>query len=73
MPASVRRTAQRAAEQEGTSFSSVVVDALEIWLRGRLIDAWLAEHQERHGAFDEEELRRLSVETGVGYLPPGRR
>lgn len=42
------------------------------WMRGRLVDAWLAEHQAEHGTFDEAELRELAAESGVPYLAPGR-
>lgn len=72
LPAEVRQTAQQVADGLGTSFSSVVADALTGWLRGRLVDAWLADHQAAHGAFDEDELRRLADDAGVPYLPPGR-
>jgi hypothetical protein len=64
----MRRSAQRIADDLGVSFSSIVSDALAGWLRSRLVDAWLAEHQEKHGAFDEDELRALAVEAGVPYL-----
>lgn len=42
------------------------------WMRGRLVDTWLAEYQAEHGAFSEDELRALAEESGVPYLPPGR-
>ena len=48
----------------------MVNDALASWLRSRLVDAWLTEHQIAFGRFDEEELRSLAAETGVPYLPP---
>ena len=70
LPAEVRRAAQRVAEATGVPFSAVVNDALANWLRSRLVDAWLTEHQAAHGVFDEEELRSLAAETGVPYLPP---
>jgi hypothetical protein len=41
-------------------------------MRGTLIDAWLAEHQATHGAFDEAERRALAEEAVVPYWPPGR-
>jgi hypothetical protein len=41
-------------------------------MRGRLVDAWLAEHQATPGAFDEDELRALAAEAGVPYVGPGR-
>jgi predicted transcriptional regulator len=72
LPEEVRRTSQRIADQLGLSFSAVVAQALAGWLRGRLVDAWLAEHQAKHGEFDEDELRELAAETGVPYLGPGR-
>lgn len=72
LPEEVRRTSQRIADELGLSFSAVVTEALTGWLRTRLVDAWLAEHQAEHGAFDEGELRALAIEAGVPYLPPGR-
>ncbi len=72
LPEDVRRSAQRIADDLGLSFSAVVADALTAWLRGRLVDAWLAEHQAEHGAFDEDELRALAAQAGVSYIPPGR-
>ena len=72
-PAEVRQAAQRVAEATGVAFSTVVNEALAAWLRTRLADVWLAEHQASHGAFDEEELRTLATEAGVPYLPPGAR
>lgn len=69
LPAEIRQSAQRIADGLGMSFSSVVSDALAGWLRSRLVDAWLVEHQENHGAFDEDELRTLAAEAGVPYLP----
>lgn len=67
-----RRRAQRIADERGTSFSSVVAEALTGWMRGRLVDAWLAEHQAEHGDFDEGELRALAADAGVPYVGPGR-
>jgi predicted transcriptional regulator len=72
LPDDVRRAAQRIAEQRGTSFSAVVAEALTGWMRGRLVDAWLAEHQATHGQFEESELRALAVDAGVPYVGPGR-
>ncbi|MGH3821815.1 MAG: hypothetical protein ACRDRA_03065 [Pseudonocardiaceae bacterium] len=72
LPEDVRRTSQRIADELGMSFSAVVAEALAGWLRGRLVDAWLAEHQAEHGAFTEDELRELAAEAGVPYLGPGR-
>ncbi len=73
LPTEVRRAAQRVAEATGVPFSAVVQDALATWLRTRLVDAWLAEHQAAHGAFSEDELRALAAETGVPYLLPTAR
>ncbi len=50
----------------------MVAQALTGWLRARLVDAWLAEHQAEQGTFDEGELQALAAEAGVPYLPPGR-
>ena len=61
------------AEATGVPFSAVVQDALATWLRSRLVDAWLAEHQAAHGVFSEDELRSLAAEVGVPYLPPKTR
>ena len=47
LPDNVRR-AQHIAEERGTSFSAVVAEALIGWMRGRLVDAWLAEHRAIH-------------------------
>ena len=70
LPTEVRRAAQRVAQATGVPFSAVVQDALATWLRTRLVDAWLAEHQAAHGAFSEDVLRALAAEAGVPYLPP---
>ncbi len=72
LPEDVRRTSQRMADELGLSFSAVVTQALGGWLRARLVDAWLAEHQAEHGTFDEDELRALAAEVGMPYLAPGR-
>lgn len=72
MPDDLRRAAQQIAEDRGTSFSSVVAEALTGWMRGRLVDAWLAEYQEEHGTFDEDELRAIAESAGVPYVGPGR-
>lgn len=72
LPDEMLRAAQAAAEQRGVPFSAVVAEALAGWLRGRLVDAWLAEHQAGHGLFDEAELHTLAAEAGVPYLGPGR-
>jgi predicted transcriptional regulator len=72
LPDDVRRAAQRIAEDRGTSFSAVVAEALTGWMRGRLVDAWLVEHQVAKGEFSEDELRLLAAEAGVPYVGPGR-
>lgn len=72
LPAELRQTAQQAADTAGIPFSAVVSDALAAWLRGQLVDKWLAEHQAAHGAFDEDELRALAQEAGVPYVAVGR-
>lgn len=73
LPDDLRRATTGIAEQRGVSFSAVVAEALTGWMRGRLVDAWLAEHQAEHGAFDESKLQTLASEAGVPYLAPGRR
>jgi predicted transcriptional regulator len=70
LPAEVHRAAQRVARETGVPFSAVVTEALEVWVRGRLIDAWLADYESEHGAFDEAELREIAAEAGVAYIPP---
>jgi post-segregation antitoxin (ccd killing protein) len=72
LPAELRQAAQEAADSAGVPFSAVVSDALAGWVRGQLVDAWLAEHQTAHGAFDEDELRALAEDAGVPYVPAGR-
>ena len=77
LPSELHQAAQQAAESARVPFSAVVSDALAAWVRGQLVDGWLAEHQSAHGAFDEEELRTLAEEAGVPYVavsrtrPPG--
>ncbi|MDQ2790748.1 MAG: hypothetical protein DLM60_02890 [Pseudonocardiales bacterium] len=68
LPDEMLRAAQAVAEQRGVPFSAVVAEALA----GRLVDAWLAEHQAQHGPFDEAELQTLAAKVGVPYLGPGR-
>lgn len=70
LPADVRLAAQRVAQEAGVPFSAVVTEALETWVRGRLIDAWLVDYEAEHGAFDEAELREIAAEAGVAYIPP---
>jgi predicted transcriptional regulator len=72
LPEDIRRSAQRVADETGTSFSAVVAEALTGWMRGRLVDFWLAEHQATHGEFVEDELRALAADAGVPYVGPGR-
>ncbi len=72
LPSELRRTAQEAADRAGVPFSAVVSDALAAWVRGRLVDVWLADHQATHGAFDEDELRMLAERAGVPYVPAER-
>lgn len=72
LPSELRAAAQAAADQAGLPFSAIVTDALSAWTRGRLVDAWLEEHQAACGAFDEDELRRLAADSGVPYVPAGR-
>ena len=72
LPAELEKAARDAAELAGVPFSAVVTQALAAWARGRLVDVWLAEHQARHGAFDEDELRALAESAGVPYVPAGR-
>jgi hypothetical protein len=68
LPGEILQSAQRIADERGLSFSAVVSDALAGWLRSKLVDAWLAEHQANYGPFDEDELRELAAEAGVPYL-----
>ena len=72
LPAGVREVGQRVAESDGVPFSTVVAEALSRYVRGRLVDEWLREHQQEFGAFDEIELRMVASEAGVPYLPPSR-
>jgi len=72
LPDELRQAAARIAEEREVPFSAVVAEALTGWLRGRLVDSWLLEHQAEHGSFDEGELMELAASVGVPYLPPGR-
>ncbi len=72
LPAEVRLAAQRVAQESGVSFSAVVGDALDAWLRGRLVDAWVSEHETEFGPFSEDELRVIAAEAGVPYIPASR-
>lgn len=73
MPSSIRESAARIAEDEGQSFSALVTSAVEDWIRGRLLDEWLAEMAAERGGWDEESLQALAKETGVPYTPPSSR
>lgn len=70
LPQDLHASAQQVAEAAGLPFSTVVAEALAAWTRGRLVDAWLDEHQASYGEFDEDELRALAQETGVPYVSP---
>ena len=72
LPAELRQAVQHVADEAGVPFSSLVSGALTAWVRGRLVDEWLAEYQAESGAFDEDELRALAERAGIAYLPPGR-
>ena len=66
----LRTAAQSLADEAGLPFSAVVSEALVTFVRGRMIDAWVAEHEERHGVITEAELVALAEETGIPYLAP---
>lgn len=70
LPKEVRDAAQRVAEGAGLPFSTVVAEALASYVRGRLADAWLAEHEAVFGQFSEDELRLVAEQAGVPYVPP---
>lgn len=70
LPTEVRLAAQQLAVDAGVPFSTVVTDALTTLLQGRLVDAWLTDHQAEHGEFTEDELRSIAEEAGVQYVPP---
>ena len=67
LPREVREAAQAVAKANGVPLSSVFNDAIESWLRGRLVDPWLREFEASHGSFDEDELKALAIEAGVPY------
>ncbi|HWH34440.1 MAG TPA: type II toxin-antitoxin system CcdA family antitoxin [Acidimicrobiales bacterium] len=73
LPSDLHQAAQQAAASARLPFSAVVSDALAAWVRGQLVDEWLAEHQSAHGTFDEDELRALAEEAGVPYVAGGRK
>lgn len=70
LPRELHESARLVAEQSGVSLSSVITQALSAWMRGRLIDAWLAEWRVEHGEFDEDELRAFAAAAGLPYFPP---
>lgn len=72
MPGPVREAVARFAEEDGVSFSAFMTSAVEDWVRGRLLDEWLAEQAAEFGGWDEDEMKRLAAEAGIAYLPPGR-
>ena len=72
LPAELRQAVQKVADESGIPFSAAVSGALSAWIRGQLVDAWLADHQVEHGVFEEDELRALALEAGVPYVPAGR-
>ena len=72
LPAELRQAVQKVADESGIPFSAAVSGALSAWIRGQLVDAWLADHQAEHGAFEADELRALAVEAGVPYVRAGR-
>ncbi len=73
LPAQVRQQAQRLAELEERTFSSVVTSALEDWMRGKLLDEWLREQEEEFGPISENELKAFAERSGMRYLPPADR
>ena len=73
LPPRVRQQAQRLAEAEDLSFSSVVTSALEDWTRGRLLDEWIRDYETEFGAFTEDELKDIAARTGMPYLQPVHR
>ena len=73
MPANVRESAARIAEDEGQSFSALVTSAVEDWIRGRLMDELLQELADERGGWDEASLQTLAAETGIPYTPPDQR
>jgi predicted transcriptional regulator len=70
LPAQVRQQAQRLAEAEDRTFSSVVTSALEDWMRGKLLDKWLEDFEEEFGPITEDELKEFARKSGMRYLPP---
>jgi hypothetical protein len=71
LPTEVRQAAQKLADAAGAPFSTVVSEALQVWMRSRLLEAWLMDYEVEHGAFDEDELQALAAESGIPYVPPG--
>lgn len=72
LPPELHEAAQHAADSAGVPFSSVVSAALSAWVRGQLVDTWLAQHQAAHGVFEEDELRALAGDAGVPYVAATR-
>jgi hypothetical protein len=70
LPADVMQAAQQAATDADVPFSSVVNEALRAWLRGQLVDAWLADYDREHGPTDEDDLKELAAEVGLTYVAP---
>ncbi len=70
LPAEIREAAQRAADDHGVPFSTIVSQALTSHLRGLAIDEWLQNYQRRQGVFTEAELLQYAHDAGVPYLPP---
>lgn len=73
LPAELRQAAQRAADANGSAFSSVVADALRSWVRGQRIDELLADYEREHGVFTEDELRAMAFEMGLPHVAPQRK
>ena len=72
LPTEVRHAAADVAKASGRSFSAVVGDAMAAWMRTRLVDAWLDDHQQEFGEFDEAEQMELARDAGVPYSAPRR-
>jgi predicted transcriptional regulator len=70
LPSEVRAAAQAVAEETGQPFSALVSDALVAFVRGRMVDAWIAEYESAYGEISEDELIALSAETGIPYVSP---
>jgi predicted transcriptional regulator len=68
LPGEIRQRAQQLADDAGVPFSTVVAEALTIWTRGALVDAWLVDYEAEHGSFSEEELGAIAQKMGVPYV-----